>query len=134
MIGMGSIAWVSGDGTINPAQFGGTATDTSSSWAALTLALRPLDNTRSATASITEGGDTAGATGELDIAAAAAVAESGDTLAGAGALPITGSADIAEAGDSLSSTGLFTVPAVTPCGRTIRAKPSRLQGRTITAR
>lgn len=42
MVGMGSYAWSSG--TYTPAAFGGGITNTSASWAAATLALRPAQN------------------------------------------------------------------------------------------
>ena len=75
----------------------------------LSLALFKAANggsTITGSASITEGADTASATGTLAISGTASITEANDTVAATGAIAMAGTAAITEASDTVAATGV----------------------------
>lgn len=108
-IGFGYHEWTSG--AFNPAAFGGGSNTSSDSWTAMTLALRPL--IASGTASITLEAATTSATGALQAKAAAAFTLGAATLAGTGAVQAKGSVALTLSAATLSAAGAVQAKAQT---------------------
>ncbi len=66
----------------------------------------PTSSGAAGTAAITEGSDTAAATGNLAIPGTASITEASDTVAATGALAIAGTAAITEGSDTVTATGV----------------------------
>lgn len=97
-------------GAENPAVFTGLASfNTSYSWAAATVAVRPGPTTISGTASITEAADTVSGTSTVALKGTASITEAADALSSAATILIKGAASPTEAGDTLSSTATLLI-------------------------
>jgi hypothetical protein len=102
MIGGGSFAWSSG--AFNPAQFGGGTTSTNDAWAAVTMALRPLQPITGSLAK-TLANVTSTGSGQTTIEASADITIDAVTSAGAGQVSIEGAASITLDSVSLMAAG-----------------------------
>jgi hypothetical protein len=104
---MGNVAWTSG--AYDPAAFGNASTSTSASWAAVTMAIRPvITGTFAATET---GSDTFASTGTVLVQGSLSVSETGsDTFASTGTVLVQGSLSTSETGnDTFASTGTILV-------------------------
>lgn len=106
---MGATKLVATAGAENPGAFGGFGTNTNQSWAAATVAVRPAITAISATAGITEAGDTISTIGAIALKATLSIAEIADTLSSTARLAIRGAAGLTEAGDTLSGVATLLI-------------------------
>ena len=106
-IGMGSVTWTSG--SYDPAAFGNASASTSASWAAVTMAIRPV--VIGSLAATETGNDTFAGTGKVIVQGALSASETGsDTFASTGKVLVQGSLAASETGnDTFVSTGKVLV-------------------------